>query len=124
MRRFVFGCLGFLVASLVSVCGWYVFAQGGVSSAAISMARAGLPPIPEAVLVEEFVNYHRHQIPEPMGAAVALDLRWGAAACGPRQPEAVLQVGLANRRKRFDAGGADRERQAGAVGVRRSIAGR
>jgi uncharacterized protein YegL len=29
-------------------------------------------------------------------------LRWGAAACGPRQPEAVLQVGLATTHYRID----------------------
>ena len=65
------------------------------------MARSGLPMEPASILIEEFINYHRHAIAEPMGAAVALDVRFGAPACGPRQKEAVLQVGLASTRHRI-----------------------
>ncbi|NQT40466.1 MAG: VWA domain-containing protein, partial [Planctomycetes bacterium] len=90
--------------SLVFVMGLCQFApfatvplhgQAGVSSAAVGMARAGLPPSAETVVVEEFMNYHRHDIPLPAkGGRVQLDVRWGDAGGG----EAVLQVGLATPR--------------------------
>ncbi|MBL7039873.1 MAG: VWA domain-containing protein [Pirellulaceae bacterium] len=69
-----------------------LYGQAGVSSAAMGMARAGLPPSAETVVVEEYINYHRHDIPLPTkGDRVQLDLRWGDAGGS----EAVLQVGLA-----------------------------
>ena len=69
-----------------------LYGQAGVSSAAMGMARAGLPPRAETVVVEEFINYHRHDIPLPAkGDRVQLDLRWGKM----KGSEAVLQVGLA-----------------------------
>lgn len=50
---------------------------------------------PDAVAVEEFVNYHKHRLPLPKaGQAVALDARWGSERVSAAQPEAVLQVGL------------------------------
>ena len=87
--------------SLVVGLGQLACGQGGVSSASFSMARAGLPTDPNAVLIEEFVNYHRHDIQAAMGEAAALDLRWASAACGPGQREAVLQVGIAASRFRI-----------------------
>lgn len=72
-----------------------LYGQAGVSSAAVGMARAGLPPSAETVVVEEYINYHRHDIPLPAkGDMVQLDLRWCDAGGG----EAVLQVGLATPR--------------------------
>ncbi len=72
-----------------------LYGQAGVSSAAVGMARAGLPLSAETVIVEEYMNYHRHDIPLPAkGDRVQLDLRWGDAGGG----EAVLQVGLATPR--------------------------
>ena len=59
------------------------------------MARAGLPPTVETVVVEDFVNYHNHDLPMPAkGDMVRLDLRWGDAG----GDEAVVQVGLATPR--------------------------
>ena len=72
-----------------------VFGQRGVQSAAMGMARAGLPPTVESVVVEDFVNYHSHDLPLPAkGDMVRLDLRWGDAG----GDEAVVQVGLATPR--------------------------
>jgi uncharacterized protein YegL len=72
-----------------------VFGQKGVQSAAVGMARAGLPPTVETVVVEDFVNYHNHDLPMPAkGDMVRLDLRWGDAG----GDEAVVQVGLATPR--------------------------
>jgi Mg-chelatase subunit ChlD len=73
--------------------------QQGASSAAASRARylseMGSLPASREVAVEEFVNYHRHQIGSPKaGEAVALDVRWGNdQAFGPGH-EAVLQIGF------------------------------
>jgi Mg-chelatase subunit ChlD len=73
--------------------------QQGASSAAASRARylseIGSLPASREVAVEEFVNYHRHQIGSPKaGEAVALDVRWGNdQAPGPGQ-EVVLQIGF------------------------------
>ena len=72
-----------------------VFGQRGVQSAAMGMARAGLPPTVESVVVEDFVNYHSHDLPLPAkGDMVRLDLRWGDAG----GDEAVVQVGLTTPR--------------------------
>jgi Ca-activated chloride channel family protein len=74
-------------------------AQEGTSQAAAArtryLAEAGLLPSSREIVVEEFVNYHRHQIGRPKaGEAVLLDVRWGNDRVpGPGQ-EAVLQVGF------------------------------
>lgn len=50
---------------------------------------------PDAVAVEEFINYHKHRLPLPkVGQAVALDTRWGSDRVSAAQPEAVLQIGF------------------------------
>src|SRR5437667_5567671 len=74
-------------------------AQEGASSAAASrtryLAEMGYIPSPHEVAVEEFVNYHRHQIGRPKsGEAVALDVRWGNNQISGFDREAVLQVGF------------------------------
>jgi Mg-chelatase subunit ChlD len=51
--------------------------------------------IPEEIVVEEFVNYHKHRLPLPkVGQAVSMDTRWGNAEIAPLQREAVLQIGF------------------------------
>ena len=75
-----------------------VQAQDGVSTAGAARTRylSGLGVIPAAreVVVEDFVNYHRHEIPRPKaGSSVALDLRWGAASVS-KGGDGVLQVGI------------------------------
>jgi Ca-activated chloride channel homolog len=85
-------------------------AQEGSSSAAASRSRylseTGLLPSSREVAVEEFINYHRHQIGRPKsGEAVALDLRWGNAQVFGAGSEAILQIGfstaLANDRQQL-----------------------
>ncbi|HVG31802.1 MAG TPA: VWA domain-containing protein [Pyrinomonadaceae bacterium] len=84
-------------------------AQEGTSTAAAArtryLAEAGLIPTSREIVVDEFVNYHRHQIGRPRaGEAVAMDVRWGNELTGVGQ-EAVLQVGfstaLANDRQQL-----------------------
>lgn len=86
------------------------FAQEGVSSAAAARTRylseTGLIPTSREVAVEEFINYHRHQIGRPKsGEAVALDMRWGNDQAFGAGDEAVLQLGfstaLANDRQQL-----------------------
>jgi Ca-activated chloride channel homolog len=99
----------FLTFSLLfyALSGTQALAQDATSTAAAArtryLAELGVIPASREVAVEEFVNYHRHQIGRPKaGEAVALDVRWGndQAAIGQ---EAVLQIGfstaLANDRR-------------------------
>ena len=74
-------------------------AQEGASTAAAARTRylseMGLIPESRSVAVEEFVNYHRHQIGRPKaGEAVLLDVRWGNDRVSAAAPEAVLQIGF------------------------------
>jgi Mg-chelatase subunit ChlD len=74
-------------------------AQEGTSQAAAArtryLAEAGVLPSSREIVVEEFVNYHRHQIGRPKaGEAVALDVRWGNDRVSGPDREAVLQVGF------------------------------
>lgn len=86
------------------------FAQEGASSAAAARTRylseTGLLPASREVAVEEFINYHRHQIGRPKsGESVALDMRWGNDQALGAGSEAVLQLGfstaLANDRQQL-----------------------
>lgn len=74
-------------------------AQGGYSSASVSSQQnAALQAIPEAknIVVEEYMNFRKHQIPQPKGnTSVALDLRWANPSLENLQEEAVLQIGIA-----------------------------
>jgi Ca-activated chloride channel homolog len=74
-------------------------AQEGSSQAGASrprrLAEAGCIPAPEEIVVEHFVNYHRHGIRLPRaGEDIAVELRWDAPGA-PRQDRSVLQIGLA-----------------------------
>jgi hypothetical protein len=73
-------------------------AQEGASSAAAArtryLAESGFIPTSREVAVEEFINYHRHQIGRPKaGEAVALDVRWGNNSMSEDTP-AILQLGF------------------------------
>src|SRR5215813_11841876 len=101
----VFLSLSFL---FVALTGAALALQQGASSAAASRARylseIGSLPASREVAVEEFINYHRHQIGSPKaGEAVAMDVRWGNDRVYGAGAEAVLQVGfstaLANDRE-------------------------
>jgi Mg-chelatase subunit ChlD len=57
------------------------------------------PPVtfnlPKEVAVEEYVNYHKHNLPRPkVGQGVAMDTRWGNDEVSGLQREAVLQIGF------------------------------
>ena len=72
-----------------------VSGQGGVSSMSYGASSAGIYLNFEAVKVEEFINYHRHQLPLPhKGERVHLDLQSGKLPNG----RIGLQVGLTTRR--------------------------
>ncbi len=84
--------------------------QEGASTAAAARTRylseMGLIPASRSVAVEEFVNYHRHQIGRPkVGEAVHMDVRWGNDRVSSANSEAVLQIGfstaLANDRQQL-----------------------
>lgn len=93
--------LKFFLALAFLLCALTVnaLAQEGTSTAAAARTRymsgMGLIPSSREIAVEEFVNYHRHQIGRPKaGEAVALDVRWGNDQASGPQPEAILQVGF------------------------------
>ncbi len=73
-------------------------AQVGVSSSSVSMFRSGVVRSPDAILVEDFFNFHRHDIALPgKGEAIALDVRWGTDLASAQHRDAYLQVGLATQ---------------------------
>jgi Ca-activated chloride channel homolog len=84
--------------------------QAGRSTASAARTRylseTGLVPSSREVAVEDFINYHRHEIGRPKaGEAIALDVRWGNDRALGAGYEAVLQVGfstaLANDREQL-----------------------
>jgi Mg-chelatase subunit ChlD len=84
---------------VLALCAPPARAQDGVSTAAAARTRylseMGLIPASRSVAVEEFVNYHRHQLGRPKaGEAVLLDVRWGNDRVSTSEPEAVLQIGF------------------------------
>jgi len=101
-------CLGllFLFLALTDAA----LGQAGRSTASAAHTRylseTGLVPSSREVAVEDFINYHRHEIGRPKaGEAVALDMRWGNDRALGAGYEAVLQVGfstaLANDREQL-----------------------
>lgn len=89
----------FLSFLLLALCAPAARGQEGTSTAAAARTRylseKGLIPESRTVAVEEFVNYHRHQIGRPRaGEAVLLDVRWGSDRVSGADPEAVLQIGF------------------------------
>lgn len=70
-------------------------AQLGYSSAAMGMAkmnaRAGMLPLPDQVIVEEYFNYHKHDLISPdKGESIAIDISKFQAA----DKSMILQIGL------------------------------
>lgn len=104
VRFKIFPCLLFLFLALTNAAP----AQEGRSTASAARARylseVGLIPSSREIAIEDFINYHRHEIGRPKaGEAVALDVRWGNDQALGAGCEAVLQVGfstaLANDRQ-------------------------
>ena len=94
MKNWIVSFASLMIVGL-SPCGPVVCAQDGVSSFSMGLSRAGLIPQIKDIRVEEFINYHRHEIPLPVGnERVRLDMRWHRLD-GDR---AFVQVGLATPR--------------------------
>jgi Ca-activated chloride channel homolog len=109
--------------TLLCLCSWtFALAQSNTSAASVSRARVAVssgPPatisqypssgsytvytapapvfrVPDEIVIDEFVNYHKHRLPLPKaGQAVAMDTRWGSGEISRSQREAVLQIGFA-----------------------------
>ncbi|HEX8326026.1 MAG TPA: VWA domain-containing protein [Hymenobacter sp.] len=74
-------------------------AQRGYSDGSVTMNRANGVLQPSQVVVEEYLNYHTHQIPLPTGPAQArLSLAWGNPEVSATDSLAVLQIGIATGR--------------------------
>lgn len=99
MRKYIMGAW-----ALLSLVPSAIYAQSGVSSSSYSVARAGSQmteggvfrmPSPDKFLIEEFVNYHRHDLPLPeSGKRVRLDLQHATLEDG----KTIVQVGIATPR--------------------------
>lgn len=77
------------------------FGGGGFSNASFSSSRAGYLPPSNSIFVEEFYNYHRHDIRLPEDdEAVSLDMRFGCPSANDREKVHYLQIGLATPRDR------------------------
>jgi uncharacterized protein YegL len=77
----------------------HLWAQRGYSDASVSMNRANGILEPSQVIVEEYLNYHTHQIPLPTGPAKArLSLAWGNPEVSAHDSLAVLQIGISTSR--------------------------
>jgi molecular chaperone DnaK (HSP70) len=92
--------LGLLYFFAIICLPFSVFAQGGFSSASVSHLRnSGTLPPSESVVVEEYMNYHRHQLPMPSAKEkINLDLRWGKEEANSLSEDAYLQVGFTTHR--------------------------
>ncbi len=93
--RIQYSCLAFL---LLAIAGTSI-AQDGVSTAGAARTKflsgLGMIPASREVIIEDFINYHRHEIGRPKaGEAVAMDVRWDRESVGS-DGFAVLQIGLA-----------------------------
>ncbi len=88
-------CLALLLFAIAGTS----IAQDGVSTAGAARTKflsgLGMIPASREVIVEDFINYHRHEIGRPRaGEAVAMDVRWDSESVGT-DGFAVLQIGLA-----------------------------
>src|SRR5262245_24716914 len=92
---FVLSLLFFLLAVTDNALGQQIGASGAAAARTRYLSEAGMLPASREVVVEEFINYHRHQLAAPRsGESVALDLRWGNNQAFGEGNEAVLQVGF------------------------------
>lgn len=85
----------FFILIILLINGPATFAQLGYSSASLSMgkmnSRSGLIPMPEQVTVEEYFNYHRHELELPEnGQSIAMDI----SSYHAPDKSIILQVGL------------------------------
>lgn len=93
-----------LVLTILVNLPFLMLAQQGYSSASMGMSKQKsaqmIIPQPDEIIVEEYFNYHTHNLPLPEGnLAVGMDIRWGNKRVSPSSNEAVLQIGLTTGRK-------------------------
>ncbi len=77
-----------------------VYAQAGHSSGSMGRTRNNPSiPKPSEVVVEEFMNYHLHNLPLPEKNEenVKIDLRWGNEK--PKENKNILQIGFTTAKK-------------------------
>ncbi len=75
------------------------FAQAEASSASFSYARAHGILASKNVNVEEYINFHRHNIVLPNeGESISTEIKWGNEFSGSDDKFAVLQIGFATGR--------------------------
>lgn len=97
MLRLDVRLVGLMVVGWSSLLATDALGQSGVSSASVGMTRAGLMLRGSQFRVEEFVNYHRHTLPQPSdGKAIALDVCWDRSENG----NLIFQIGLATASQR------------------------
>ncbi len=94
----------FLLVTILVNLPLFIWAQRGYSSASMGMSKQKsaqmIIPQPDEIIVEEYFNYHTHDLPLPEGdLAVGVDIRWGNKMVSPSSNEAVLQIGLATGKK-------------------------
>lgn len=92
-----------LLICFISFLGIEVFGQAGYSSASYSMGKQrsddAMLISPPEVYEEEFINYHRHDLPLPQyGESVAMEMRFGNKKMNPLLTEAILQIGFTTDR--------------------------
>lgn len=87
-QLFRFSCVMILLAETLQ-------AQYGVSAMSVAQMRVGIFPPAESIRVEEFINYHKHWLPEPSQNE--------NLSCSVHQLKlsnrTLLQIGLASRAK-------------------------
>ncbi len=88
-----------LISFLLLLSCTEILAQEGYSSGSVSQqrrqARTNQIPTTKEVVVEEYMNFHRHNIPRPSGNKnVNLDMRWGNDQHQASFPQALLQIGI------------------------------
>lgn len=71
------------------------YCQGGYSSASLSMNRANGIVSPEEVCIEEYMNYHIHQIPIP---DTGEEIRMSACGTINSDNKSIFQIGIASEK--------------------------
>ena len=88
----------FIASFLVLCVVGGAMAQDGVSTGGAARTKylsgLGIIPSPKEVVVEDFINYHRHEIGRPKaGESVHLDMRWAKSPVSSSE-DSVLQIGI------------------------------
>jgi len=93
----VFKVLCIVVTVLISS---NLVGQYGVSSGSYAMARSNSQISHQDVYVEDFINYHKHQITIPETEDVAITIDYDTSILNSKD-EFILQVGLATQEIKY-----------------------